>query len=156
MARRKTWVEKLHDKKDLPKVVKLEGKMSKRFGEGTMVIPSPVEVDAVMKMVPEGRVITVEEIRKYLARKHGTDIACPLTTGIFVWIAANAAEEIRERGGGEITPYWRTLKSGGYLNEKYPGGAERHKELLEAEGHTVVRRGKRYLVENYREKVFIP
>lgn len=96
--------------------------MTKRCGTGTVVIPSPLEVDSIMKLVRNERVITIDEIRDYLARKHGASIACPLTTGIFAWVAANAAEEDRLQGKKDITPYWRTLKNGGYLNEKYPGG----------------------------------
>lgn len=38
-------------------------------------------------------------------------MACPVTTGIFAWIAAHAAAEAEE-SGGKITPDWRTLKHG--------------------------------------------
>jgi hypothetical protein len=47
-----------------------------------MVIPAPREVDEVMRRVPRGRLITVNQIRAALARKHGVDTACPITTGI--------------------------------------------------------------------------
>lgn len=120
--RRKTWQEKLADNKDLPKVVEITDKMSKRWGTGTLVIPAPREVDEIMAKVPEGKVTTINEIRAVLARKHGATIGCPLTTGIFVNIAARAAEEAVAEGKINTTPYWRTLKSKGELNEKYPGG----------------------------------
>jgi hypothetical protein len=149
MAKRKTWREKLADSKDLPRVVKITGKMSKRWGSGTVVIPAPVEVDAIMKTVPVGRLITIDEIRGRLARKHGATIACPITTGIFAWIAAYAAEEAAQEGDADITPYWRTLKAGGELNPKYPGGVAGLKRLLREEGHTVVTRGKRCFVADY-------
>jgi len=58
--------------------------------------------------------------------------------GIFVGIAARAAEEMEEEGKKDITPYWRTLKEGGKLNEKYPGGIMAQAKHLEAEGFTVV------------------
>ena len=48
-----------------------------------------------------------------------------------------------------MTPYWRTLKAKGELNPKFPGGVERHRQLLEAEGHTVIKRGKKYFVADY-------
>ena len=134
---RKTWQEKLSDSKGLPKVVEINDKMSKRWGTGTVVIPAPVEVDEIMKKVPEGNLITVSEIRKLLAKKHGATIGCPLTTGIFARIAAEAAEEAAAEGKENITPYWRTLKSGGELNEKYPGGVEAQAAHLEKEGHTI-------------------
>jgi len=51
----------------------------------------------------------------------------------------------------EITPYWRTLKTGGELNPKYPGGLEKQKGLLESEGHKVVLNGKKGFVENFEK-----
>src|SRR5438128_10655320 len=89
MPRRKTWREKLADDKNLPMVGRIEGKMTRRWGEGTMVIPAPREVDAVMRRVPRGKLTTINDIRGLLAKKHGTDIACPITHGIFAWIAAH-------------------------------------------------------------------
>ena len=152
MAKRKSWSEKLKNDKGLPKVQRIGGKMSKRWGEGTVVIPAPREVDEIMRKVPHGKVITINEIRKALARKHKATIGCPITTGIFAWVAANAAEEDRQKGERGITPYWRTLKTGGILNEKYPGGVEGQRKLLEMEGHKVAKKGKNYVVLNY-EKV---
>jgi hypothetical protein len=151
MAKRKTWREKLADAKDLPRVVKITGKMSKRWGRGTVAIPAPAEVDAVMKTVPPGRLTTIDEIRARLALKHGATIGCPITTGIFAWIAAHAAEEAAKEGAADVTPYWRTLKANGELNPKYPGGVAGLQKLLEAEGHTVVTRGKRVFVADYLE-----
>lgn len=154
----KSWREKLYDTKDLPKITEIPEKLQKKWGKGTMVIPSPLEVDEIMRKVPHGKLITTDIIRQVLAAKHGTTIACPLTTGIFIWIAANAAEEARREGEKNITPYWRTLKTGGFLNEKYPGGLEGHKKLLEKEGHRVMKKGKKYVVMDYEkaliEKIF--
>ena len=125
------------DSKDLPKVVEINDKMSKRWGTGTVVIPAPREVDEIMKKVPQGKLITINHIRSVLAQKHGATIGCPITTGIFAWIAAHAADEAAAEGEKEITPYWRTLKSAGELNEKYPGGVEVQAARLRAERHTI-------------------
>jgi hypothetical protein len=152
-AKKKAWVEKLRDCKDLPKVAAIDGKLSKRWGEGTFVIPAPIEVDEIMRKVPKGRLITIDEIRKELARKHGATIACPITTGIFAWIAAHAAAEAASSGKKRVTPYWRTLKTGGELNPKYPGGVENLRARLASEGHSFVHKGKRFLVKDYTEKV---
>ena len=119
VTKKKSWVEKLADSKGLPKVEKITDKMSKRWGTGTVVIPAPMEVNEMMRRVPEGKLITINEIRASLAKKHKATIGCPLTTGIFAWIAANAAEEQRQEGKKDITPYWRTLKTGGVINPKY-------------------------------------
>src|SRR5437899_3225150 len=150
MPKRKSWREKLADSKDLPKVVAIGGKMTKRWGTGTVAIPSPREVDAIMRRVPRGRVITINEIRSLVAKRHGATIGCPITTGIFAWIAAHAAEEAAADGATKITPYWRTLKSGGELNPRYPGGVAQLKRRLRAEGHKIVTRGKRVFVEGIR------
>lgn len=146
---KKSWREKLADNKGLPKVGSIEGAMSRRCGEGTMVIPAPREVDVVMRTVREGKVITIDEIRARLAEKHGTTIACPITTGIFAWIAAHAADEAEAEGKTRITPYWRTLKANGELNPKYPGGIANLRRRLTTEGHVIVQKGKRFFVAGY-------
>ena len=134
---KKTWQEKLDDDQGLPKVEPITDKMSQRWGTGTVCIPAPREVNEIMRRVPRGRLITINLIREIVAIKHGATIGCPITTGIFAWVAAHAAEEAAARGETDITPYWRTLKSGGELNEKYPGGTESQAARLQAEGHTI-------------------
>lgn len=155
MSKKKSWSEKLMDSKGLPKVERITAKMSKRWGTGTVVIPAPIEVDEIMRKVPKGKLVTINEIRSALARKHNATIGCPITTGIFAWIAANAAEEERRKGREDITPYWRTLKSNGVINEKYPRGARAQKKLLKEEGHKVVRKGTKYVVADYEKSLAI-
>ena len=150
MKKRKSWREKLADAKDLPKVVAITPGMRPQWGTGTLVIPAPIEVDQVMRKVPKGKLITINDLRETLARKHGATLGCPITAGIFARIAAGAAEEDEAEGKKRITPYWRTLKSGGELNPKYPGGVEGQRAKLEAEGHTVFCSGKRYFVQDYK------
>lgn len=143
-----TWAEKLQNSKGLPSVKKLDEKSAKRLRATTMLIPAPLGVDAIMKKVGKGKLLTTDEIRKQLAKEYSADITCPLTTGIFAGIAAYAADEAERNGKKKITPYWRTLKSGGELNAKFPGGIENLRQRLEAEGHTIIQRGKRYFVES--------
>jgi len=147
-----TWVYKRNDCIELPKIVTLTGKMSQKWGKGTMVIPSPNEIDSLIRQVPAGKVVTQNDLREAIARRHGTTVACPITTGIFTWICAYAAEEERASGIKNIAPYWRVLKTGGLLNEKYPGGAEVQKRRLEEEGLTIVQRGKRLGVFEYDKR----
>jgi hypothetical protein len=154
MAKRKTWREKLADDKDLPKIFKIDATRQAKWGTGTCVVPAPREVDALMRLVPRGKLVTINELRAALAAQHGTTIACPLTTGIFSWIAAHAAAEAAAAGVRRITPYWRTLKAGGELNPKYPGGLADLKARLEAEGHRVFPKGKKWLVADYTQKLF--
>jgi hypothetical protein len=65
--------------------------------------------------------------------------------------AANAVEEARREGKSLDIPYWRTLKADGFLNEKYPGGQEAHKRLLEGENFRVIARGKKCQVVDYEQ-----
>jgi hypothetical protein len=156
MGKKKSWREKLADDKDLPKVEPITEKLRKNWGEGTFVIPAPREVDALMRRVPEGKITTINELRQALAKKHGASIGCPITTGIFAWIAAHAAEEGRADGEKNITPYWRTLKTGGEINPKYPGGAEAILKKLRKEGHKIELKGKRFRVAGYEEALWKP
>ena len=154
MRTKKSWREKLADNKGLPKVAQVGGKLTKRWGEGTFVIPAPLEVDALMKRVPKGRLVTINELRAALAANHKTDFACPITTGIFSWIAAHAAAEAEAGGAKRVTPYWRMLKVGGEVNPKYPGGIAELGRRLEAEGHQVRQKGRRFLVVDFERKLF--
>jgi hypothetical protein len=153
---RTSWQEKLHRNNGLPKKGRVEGKMTQRWGTGTLVIPAPLEVDALMRQVPRGRLTTINELRAALARRHEVDLACPITTGIFAWIAAHAAEEAAAGGSKRVTPYWRTLKTGGELNTKYPGGIVALKKRLLAEGHRVFKKGKRFFVQDHSNVLFQP
>ncbi|MFA6034793.1 MAG: hypothetical protein WC889_17980 [Myxococcota bacterium] len=142
---KKSWKEKLDDDNGLPRIEKVKG--------GLMVIPAPREVDAIMKRVPDGKLITTAIIRSKLARKHKVDSACALTTGIFAGIAAHVADEEAATGKKVFTPYWRTLKADGTLNAKFPGGVEFLVLMLTCEGHHIARMGGRYIVLDYREKL---
>ncbi len=141
MKSRTSWREKL-EKPQQPKVVDIPPRMS-HFGKGTMLIPTPKLVDDLIRKVPKGKLVTVGELRRKLAAEFKADVTCPLTTGIFVRIAAETAEEDRTNGRQRLTPYWRVIKDDGSLNPKFPGGAEQQTRHLRAEGFAVVRNGKK-------------
>lgn len=160
--KKKSWQEKLADKKGLPKILELKEnfpcykalhKMGVEAGD-SVVLVNPIEVIEVMKEVPRGKLITIVEICKRIAKKHGVEGCCSLTTGIFIMTAANAAEEAATEDKDMGIPYWRTLKAGGYLNEKFAGGVETHKRHLEDEGHKVIKKGNRYIVSDYERALF--
>ena len=122
----------LHDSKDMPKIITITDEKSiARYGGSRMYLAPPLAYDRLMRQVPKGKLVTVGQLRELLARQAGADFTDPITAGIFVSLAAWASAQ---RAGGK-TPYWRTLKAGGELNPKYPGG-------VEAEGHTVLRRAR--------------
>ena len=158
---KKTWQEKMADKENLPKILKLEKKFPcynavHKMGAGVgddVVLVNASEVAEVMAKVPKGKLTSTGEICRRIAEKHTVKACCSLTTGIFVTIVANAAEEMKAEGKTNDTPYWRTVKADGSLNEKYPGGAARQKELLENEGFRIVQRGKKYLVIDFKEYI---
>ena len=144
----------LHDSKDMPKFQTItDAKSIEKYGGNKMYFAPPIDYDKAMEQVPCGKVITVGKIREYFARLSGADFTEPITAGIFVSIAAWASYQ---RAADE-TPYWRTLKADGELNSKYPGGVEAQKEKLEAEGHTIIQKGRkniRYYVKDYEDALF--
>jgi hypothetical protein len=123
------WSVKLHKEKEI-KYAKTD--------KGTMLIPRPVDVDALMKQVRKGKLTTVNYLREKLAEGHPVDMTCPLTTGIFVWVVAEAAADELRAGKKQVTPFWRTLKSDGSLNDKYPGGIDYQAAMLQIEGHELL------------------
>ena len=148
MKTRRTWQQKFDDAnaKGLPRVITLGTPPATQ----TCIIPAPREVDALMRTIPEGKLTTINALRTALAKKHNTDIACPITTGIFAWIAAHVAAEAESAGKKRVTPYWRTLKLNGELNARYPDGIANLTRRLRAEGHKVIQRGKRFFVKDHQ------
>lgn len=144
----------LHKDTDMPRIqIVTDETTIKKYGGEKMFFAPPITYDEIMKKVPRGKVITVGAIREYLAKENGADFTDPITAGIFVSIAAWASHQRTE----DKTPYWRILKANGELNAKYPGGIAAQKEKLEAEGHTVVERGRkniRYYVKDYEKVLF--
>lgn len=144
----------LRQNKDMPKIQILKDQASiQKYGGEKMYFAPPMAYDALMRQVPQGKLLTVGAMREHLAKKAGADFTDPITAGIFVSIAAWASHQ-REQ---DKTPYWRTLKANGALNEKYPGGAQAQKEKLEAEGHVVLQKGRKnikYYVKDYEKALF--
>jgi 6-O-methylguanine DNA methyltransferase, DNA binding domain len=146
------WRDKL-EKLQEPKLVKVPPKMMARFGKGVMLIPTPLLVDGLVRKVAKGKLVTVGEIRRRLARDFAADVTCPLTTGIFVRIAAEAAEEDRANGRKRVTPYWRVVKDDGSLYPKFPGGVEQQARYLKSEGLAVRPQGKRLHIKGFEKRL---
>ena len=151
---KKDFIAMLRDSKDMPKIqIITDQKSIEKYGGDRMYFAPPMDYDAAMRRVPCGKLTTVGDIRAWFAEQSGADFTEPITAGIFVSIAAWASYQ---RGEDE-TPWWRTLKAKGELNPKYPGGAEAQKEKLEAEGHTVIRKGRtniKYVVKDYEKALY--
>jgi alkylated DNA nucleotide flippase Atl1 len=146
-----SWRAKLERPQE-PKIIPVPPKMI-RFGTGKMIIPTPKLVDEIIRRVPRGKLATVGEIRAKLARDHAVDVACPLTTGIFVRIAAEAANEALQMGTKRVTPYWRIVRDNGELNPRFPGGVERQSAQLRSEGFAIVRKGKKAIVRDFASQL---
>ena len=144
----------LADSRDMPRIqIVTDEKPIQKYGGNRMYFAPPAAYDEVMKKVPFGKVVTAGDIREYFARANDADFTEPITAGIFVSIAAWASHQ-RDT---DKTPYWRTLKAGGELNPKYPGGITSQKQMLEAEGHRIIQKGRkniRYYVADYEKAVF--
>ena len=144
------WRDKL-EKAQEAKLVTMPPKMVPRFGKGKMLIPTPMLVDELIRSVRKAKLITTGQIRAKLARDFAADVTCPLTTGIFMRIAAEAAEEDFANGRKRITPYWRVVKDDGALNPKFPGGEVQQAKRLQAEGVATARRGNRLVVKDFEK-----
>ena len=146
------WRQKL-ERQQQTKIVDIPPRMQARLGKGRMVIPRPLDVDALIRRVPKGKLVTVLQLRQELARCSAVDTACPLCTGIFVRIAAEAADEDRRAGKKRITPFWRVITGEGQLNPKFPGGTNSQRRALISEGHKFLRAAgkKPPVVANFEE-----
>ena len=135
---RKTWRQKLEEEHpEHGKVVDIPPKMQNRFGTGKMLIPKPLDINALINKIPKGKLATVTQIREKLAKDAQANCSCPMTTGIFLRIVAEVAEEDVRSGKREVTPYWRVIKADGSLNEKFPGGTQAQSAHLKKEGHGI-------------------
>ena len=130
MKTRKSWREKLQTDQQA-RVVTIPPKMQKRFGRGRMLIPRPLDVDALIRQVPRGKLVATSQIREKLAREAGADVTCPMVVGMFA-----------REGTARITPYWRVVRDDGRLLEKLPGGPAAQAQHLTDEGHQIDDSGK--------------
>jgi alkylated DNA nucleotide flippase Atl1 len=152
MKMRKSWREKLENPpKGLPKIVKGPPKWEKMFGGRRVLIATPLLVDALIRKVKKGKLVTVNQIRERLAKDFKADSTCQITTGIFIRIVSEVAEEELKIGKKQVTPYWRVLREGGYLNEKYPGGVKAQAARLRNGGHAIESKGKKLVVKDFEK-----
>lgn len=142
------------DKAQDPQVETLDRDMAAWGKAGMrMVISTPKEVDGLIRAIPKGKLASTDTLRGVLAKRHKVDVACPMTTGIFVGISAKAAVEEEETGAKRIAPWWRVVMSDGKLREKSPGGVAEHKRRLAAEGFKFTPAGKNWRVAGWESKL---
>lgn len=150
---KKDFNKMLLNNKDMPKIqIIKDNNTIKKYGGDKMIIVPPIEYDKLMKCVPEGKLLTVSQMREFFAKQNNVSFTDPMTAGIFVNIVAWASYQ----RNNDITPYWRAIKSDGELNNKYPEGISLQKRLLEEEGHTIITKGNkniRYYVKDFEKSL---
>jgi alkylated DNA nucleotide flippase Atl1 len=136
----KTWRDKLKEDSSLGRITKI-------------YIPEWMQVEELIRQVPEGKVVTDEQMRNRMARDAGADSTCYKLTGYLIKGISEEAEEAREAGQGEITPWWRVIAKDGSLKTNLPGGVQYQTQLLAAEGHQVVEKGKKHMVVDLESRL---
>lgn len=139
----------MNNSKDMPKIIELDYNASNKW---KAIAAPPIEYDRLMRKVPYGKLVTTDILRKTISKKYSVDIACPLTCGIFINIVAWASYQRKD----DIIPYWRTLKTDGELNIKYPEAIKLQKKLLEQEGHIIISKGRKnikYYVKDFEKSL---
>jgi hypothetical protein len=117
MKSKTSWSEKLQ-RASKPRIVEAPANWNGGKPGGKMLIPSAHEMQEWIRQIPDGKTRTVKEMRNHFARIYGADITCPLTSGIFLRIIAEGAEEDRTAGRSNITPYWRVVGDNGKMPPK--------------------------------------
>jgi hypothetical protein len=133
-SKKKSWSQKLNiDRK--PQVEKSDKDFGGIKAGQLMLVPTPKMVDEYVRKIPKGRQVDIQTIRKDLAAAHGAEVTCPLTTGIFVRIVAEAAYEAMESGTPiqKITPFWRVINERSPTAKKLTFGTSFLKEQREKE-----------------------
>lgn len=134
---RKTWTEKLEGVQE-PVVKKLEKDFAGMKAGERMLIATPGIVDAYIRQIPKGQTATLTQMRNDLAAAYGADVTCPVTAGIFLRIAAEAAHEAYEKGTPlrKITPFWRMMDATSATARKLSFGTDLLLQQRKKEGIT--------------------
>jgi len=138
MEKKKSWIDKLNDQKE-HQIKPLEKDFWGYHKGDIMLIATPQIVDNYVKNIPKGHFTTAEVMRKDLAAEYHATFTCPLTTGIFLRIVAEAAYEefIKNRDTKGITPFWRIIEPGCKLASKLSFGENFLEEMRSKERETV-------------------
>jgi hypothetical protein len=133
-AKTKTWQQKMQNGKK-PEVKRLDKSFADLKEGSDMLISTPVEIAQHLRRIPKGKTKTVLQLRQELAKKHKADGTCPLTTGIFLRIASEAALEQIGAGAApdDVTPFWRVVEPGSKLAKKLSCGDDFIESMRAAE-----------------------
>lgn len=130
-----------------PEVQEGPSEWNARYGGNKMVISTPQEIAAVAATIPEGSIMRMSDLRAEISARNHADYACPLTTGIFLRIVAEATEEALSQDKPAVAPWWRIVPDDRKLNLKLPGAGEIQRDRLIAEGWKVEPKGKNWILK---------
>lgn len=131
----KTWTEKLLADKQ-PVIKKIDKAFADIPANANMLIATPQLIAAYLKQVPKSVAVDTATLRKDLALEHGAAYTCPVTTGIFLRIVAEAAYEQYQAQNSlrKITPFWRAIAPNTPLAKKLSFGQDWLMALRKKEG----------------------
>lgn len=124
-SKTKSWAEKYNTRTEI-EVKHLEKSFSDIPENSEMLIATPKVLEDYIKKIKKGKSKNLKEIRSDLAKKYSADYTCPLTTGIFLRIVAEANFEKITNGEDikNITPFWRAIEPGSSLAKKLSFGED--------------------------------
>lgn len=133
-TKRKSWVEKRDTSREAEIEIMKKAFADVEAGE-KLLIPTPKIIDAYVRQIPKGKETTMAQMRKDLAAEYHAHKTCPLTSGIFLRIIAEAAHEELERGKpiSKIAPFWRIMDEKTTTAKKLSFGTDFLKEQRKKE-----------------------
>jgi len=134
MPTTKTWLDKLNAPKQ-PKVKKIETDFADIPAGSQMLVATPQLIDEYIRHIPKGKLVDPKTLRKDLALEHHADHTCPVSTGIFLRIVAEANLEKIQQGTAlkSVTPFWRVIHPDSALAAKLSCGKTFLQQQLDRE-----------------------
>lgn len=131
---RKTWREKLNNGRE-PEVGPTQRSLAGISPGAMMLVPTPIQVKEYIESIPKGQVRTIDQLKLDLAKQNGAEVTCPLCTGIFLRIVAEAALDEQKDGTPieKITPFWRVLDAKSRAGQKLSCGTEFLTQMRQSE-----------------------
>lgn len=148
-AKGKTWTDKVNDESKTFIVKRIEKSFADIPANSTMLIATPKIIDEYVRQIPKGSSVTLQTMRNDLANEYKAEYTCPVTSGIFLRIVAEAAHEQLSNGKAstKVAPFWRVVDEKSPLNKKLSFGPEfihqqRKKEGIASETKAVAKKRK--------------
>jgi hypothetical protein len=132
----KTWTDKVNDPTKEFIVKKLDKDFADMPAGCKMLIATPKIIDDYLRHIPKGKSSNLATLRKDLAAEYHADYTCPVTSGIFLRIVAEAAYEQIQKGTAisKVAPFWRLVDEKSPMNKKFSFGTRFVKAQRKKEG----------------------